>query len=377
MSRRAGALRARPGSLAGMTTTTLDSLLSHDTSDMLGAAATLPSQLRDGLARSARVREQLVETWPGDRGASPRTLVVCGMGGSGVGADLLPAAAEVTAPVVAVKGYELPTWVTDEDRVVCVSYSGATSETLSCFRQAIDRSVVAAVITTGGELAERAGAEGVPVVELPSGMQPRAAVGVIFGALIGVAEALGVVEDATATVEEAVDGASVVVDQHAGTGPEHGAAEPPALGFARQMHDHVIVVSGAGHTEAVAHRWKAQVNENAKVPCFANAYPELCHNELVGWEFARSTGARWALVELMPFEASDAIRARFDITRRIVADSLDVDLRFEPRSRSRAAATFEQLSWGDHVSIFLALLRGIDPTPVDRIHQLKAELAGR
>jgi glucose/mannose-6-phosphate isomerase len=139
----------------------------------------------------------------------------------------------------------------------------------------------------------------------------------------------------------------------------------------------VIVVSGSGHTEAVAHRWKAQVNENSKVPCFANAYPELCHNELVGWEFARSTGSRWALVELLPFEVSEAVRARFDITRRLIAESLDVDLRFEPRSRSRAAATFEQLAWGDYVSIYLALLRGIDPTPVDRIHALKGELAGR
>lgn len=359
------------------TSATLDTLLAHDPADMLGATATLPAQLPDGLERAGRVRAELEAAWPRDRTASPRSLVVCGMGGSGVGADLLPAAADVHAPVAAVKGYDLPTWVSDEDRVVCVSYSGATAETLSCFSQAIDRSVVAAVITTGGELAERARAEGIPVVELPAGMQPRAAVGVIFGALLGVAEALGVVEDAASTIDEAVQGASLVIDQHVGTGPEHATDEPPALGFARQLHDRVIVVSGAGHTEAVAHRWKAQVNENSKVPCFANAYPELCHNELVGWEFARATGASWALVELLPFEASDAIRARFDITRRLIADSLDVDLRFEPRSRSRAAATFEQLAWGDYVSTYLALLRGIDPTPVDRIHQLKGELAGR
>jgi glucose/mannose-6-phosphate isomerase len=236
--------------------------------------------------------------------------------------------------------------------------------------QAIDRSVVAGVITTGGELSERARAEGVPVVELPAGMQPRAAVGLIFGALAGVADSLGVIDDADRIVTEAAQGARLVVD-------EQRAEMPPALELARQLQDHVVVVSGAGHTEAVAHRWKAQINENGKVPCFANAYPELCHNELVGWEFARETGGRWALVELMPFEASDAIRARFDITRRIVADSLDADLRFEPRSASRAAATFEQLSWGDFVSIHLALLRGIDPTPVERIHLLKGELAGR
>jgi glucose/mannose-6-phosphate isomerase len=360
-----------------MTTSTLDTLIAHDVSDMLGAVATLPAQLPDGLARAEQVRDQLAAAWPADDGASPRSLVVCGMGGSGVGADLLPAAADVAAPVVAVKGYELPGWVTDEDRVVCVSYSGATAETLACFDQALDRSVVAAVITTGGELADRARTAGVPIVELPSGMQPRAAVGVIFGALVGVADALGVVEHGSRIVEQAAAGAAIVVDEHTGTGPEHASDAPPALAFARELHDHVVVVYGAGHTEAVAHRWKAQVNENGKVPCFANALPELDHNELVGWEHARATGARWALVELLPLNPSDALQMRFDVTRRLVMDSLDADIRLEPRSTTRAGATFEQLVWGDYISIYLALVRGIDPTPVDRIHTLKGELAGR
>ena len=361
-----------------MTTISLDSLIAHDSADMLGAIASLPTQLPDGFARAEAAADAVRATWAGDMGAVPRSLVVCGMGGSGVGGDLLGAAAEVRTPVVAVKGYELPGWVSDEDRVVCVSYSGATSETLACFDQAVERSVVAAVITTGGELAERARAADVPVVELPAGMQPRAAVGVIFGALVGVAGSLGVVADAADIADEAVAGVRLVVDEHVGTGPEHAGEDiPPALELARQLHDHVIVVSGAGHTEAVAHRWKAQINENGKVPCFANAYPELCHNELVGWEFAKSTGAKWALVELLPFDASEAIGARFDITRDLITDSLDAVLRFEPRATTRAAATFELLAWGDYVSVYLALIRGIDPTPVERIHALKGALAGR
>lgn len=358
-------------------TTALDltNLLAHDHSDMLGAIATLPAQLADGRARAEAAGDDVRGAWPHDSGATPRTLVVCGMGGSGVGADLLPSAvADLGAPVIAVKGYDLPTWVSDEDRVVCCSYSGATSETLACFRQAIERSVVAAVITTGGELAELARANGVPVVELPSGMQPRAAVGVLFGALATVAGMLNVVPHASKIVDEAAAGAQLVIDAQGAVGE---GEEAPALQFARQLHDHVVIVYGAAHTEAVAHRWKAQINENAKIPCWASAYPELDHNELVGWEHARATGGRFAVVELLPFEASDAIRARFDITKRIAAPSLDTDIRFEPRSSSRAAATFEQLVWGDYVSVFGALVRGIDPTPVDRIHVLKGELAGR
>jgi glucose/mannose-6-phosphate isomerase len=113
------------------------------------------------------------------------------------------------------------------------------------------------------------------------------------------------------------------------------------------------------------------------VPCFANAYPELDHNEIVGWEHARASGAKWALVELVPFAAHPSIVARFDITRRLIADVVDTDLRFEPTATTRAGAAFEQLVWGDYVSVYLALVRGIDPSPVDRIQSLKGELAGR
>jgi glucose/mannose-6-phosphate isomerase len=355
------------------TATDLTALLAHDTSDMLGAIATLPAQLADGRQRAEASADAIHVAWPKDDGATPRSLVVCGMGGSGVGADLLPAAVEdLQVPVIAVKGYDLPSWVNDEDRVICCSYSGATSETLACFRQAVERSVVAAVITTGGELAELARANDVPVVTLPGGMQPRAAVGVLFGALATVAGFLNVVPHSSRVIDEAAEGAKLVIDEHAGAGDDL-----PGLRFARELHDHVVIVYGAAHTEAVAHRWKAQINENTKVPCWASAYPELDHNELVGWEFARETGGRFAVVELLPYQASDAIRARFDITKRIAAPSLDTDLRFEPRASSRAAATFEQLVWGDYVSVYGALVRGIDPTPVERIHVLKGELAGR
>lgn len=369
----------RSGSVAPMTTTAFD-LATHtaaDPADMLGAIATLPDQMADGLARARTVREQLEAAWPSDEVATPRTLVVCGMGGSGVGADLLRAAAELQAPMVSVKGYDLPAWVTDEDRVVCCSYSGATAETIACFHQAVERSIVTAVITTGGPLAELARANQVPVVELPSGMQPRAAVGVLFGALAGVAETLHVVRDAGDLVAEAQSGARMVIEENTGTGPERGSDQPPAVEFARQLHDHAVVVYGAAHSEAVAHRWKAQINENSKTPCFANGYPELDHNEILGWTHSHDCGARWALVELMPYAASEPLRSRFDITRRLIGDGVDSVLRFEPRSTNLAAATFELMTWGDYISVHMALLRGIDPSPVDRIQSLKAELGGR
>jgi glucose/mannose-6-phosphate isomerase len=354
-------------------TITTASLLEHDTSGMLEAIHGLPEQLPDGFARAAVLRDDIVRAsarHSGDGGPSPRTLILCGMGGSGVGADLLPAVADIGCPVVAVKGYELPSWVNTTDRVVCVSYSGGTAETLSCFDAAQGRSVVAAVITTGGELAARARAGGVPVVHMPEGFQPRAAVGVLFGAIVGVADALGLVTDGASVVERAALGARRVVGMH-----EH-ATEPPALDIAMEIGDATPVIYGAGITAPVAWRWKAQINENAKMPAFANTYPELDHNEIVGWERAPAGGARWALVELRPPAMLEALERRFTVTADIIARELHARITVQPEAADAAEAVFELVVWGDYVSTYLALLHGVDPTPVERIRQLKEHLAG-
>ena len=127
-------------------------LTSVDRADMLGAIDSLPEQLERSAAAAlaSDVRSKIHDRI----GATPpRALVVCGMGGSGVGADLLGACAELHMPVIPVKGYDLPDWVGPDDAVICVSYSGATAETLSCVRQTIQRSRLVAAVTSGGELA--------------------------------------------------------------------------------------------------------------------------------------------------------------------------------------------------------------------------------
>ena len=355
------------------------SLLDLDTENMLGAIANIPQHLRDGLESSMAVRKAITAS---AGNALPRALVVCGMGGSGVAADLLPAASDSAVPVIAVKGYEIPSWVSGDDAVVCMSYSGETSETLACFDAANELGVVAAVVTTGGELARRATEQGVPIVIVPSGFQPRAAVGLMTGALAGVAEALGVIDHAHDFIDDGARGAQGVIDLHTTADDPDGSAtqyiedDPPALTMARQLQGTVIVIYGAGNSVPIAHRWKAQPNENSKVPAFANAYPELDHNELVGWELATSHGVKWSLIELVPGNVLPALRTRMDITRDLIADSLTCDLRLDATSMSRAGAVFELVAWGDYISTWLALVNGIDPTPVARIHKLKAALAG-
>lgn len=366
-----------------MTIASESQLATVDASDMLGAIRTLPAQLREGYARARDARAAIGREWPHRERAGrpgPRTLIVCGMGGSGVGGDLLGAAFDVGVPVIAVKGYELPSWASEDDCVVCVSYSGQTAETLSCFRAAVDRATVSAVITSGGELGQLAAQHGVPVVGVQSGMQPRAAVGVLFGSLAGVAEALNVIDDAEDAIESAARAAQAVIDLHVGAGDQDGMTvqledDPPALAMARQITDATAVIYGTGMTVPIAWRWKAQINENAKHPAFANAYPELDHNEIVGWERAGACG-RWAVIELLGPDILPQNRQRMDVTNGIIEDDLVASLRFQTTALDRAGATFELIVWGDYLATYLALVNGVDPTPVDRIQRLKQELAG-
>ena len=165
-----GAGRHRLGRLGGLMNLDNDSIEGVDRAGMLGEVLAQPLQLGDALwrAESAGIR-------PRDL---PGGLVVCGMGGSAIGGDLALAALgdRATRPITVVRGYALESWIPPESLVLCASYSGDTEETLACFEAAGAAGTQRVVLTTGGALAELARAEGVPVIGVPAGMQPRAAV---------------------------------------------------------------------------------------------------------------------------------------------------------------------------------------------------------
>jgi glucose/mannose-6-phosphate isomerase len=337
-----------------------------DSADMHGAIGSLPDQLRSAYSAASSALD-------GTSLQTPRALVVCGMGGSGVGGDLLAATADLSVPVVGVKGYDIPAWVGSDDLVVCVSYSGNTAETLACANAAHDAGAPIVAITSGGKIGGLAEGWNAPIVPVQSGMQPRAAVGQLYASLVAVAERASALRDAEELLTEAAAGAQLVVDEHS----ELSNEEAPAAVLARSLEGYLVVVYGAGPTAAVAGRWKAQINENAKLPAYSNTYPELDHNEIVGWQFARATGARWAVVELVgPGERSENT-ARMEATMALVADSVDAHRRIHARTASRAGGVFELTALGDYLSLHLALLRGIDPSPVERIESLKERLGGK
>ena len=306
--------------------------------------------------------------------ARPTGLVVCGMGGSAIGADLVFACLpDLPVPAAVVRGYGLPAWVGPEALVVAVSYSGGTEETLACTAEALERGCTPVCVASGGALAALAGARGLPLLTVPGGGQPRASLGHLSMPLLATLEAAGLCGDFSADVAET---AALLRAGNEALGPRAAAATNAAKLLAGRLHKKQAVVYGAGLTAPAARRWKGQVNENAKAPAFWNELPELDHNELMGWTSLPHVAAATLAVFLNDALGDARLLRRAALTAAALeARGVAVE-RVQTRGASRLARLFSLVQLGDYASFYLALLYGVDPTPVGAIEDFKAELAG-
>lgn len=335
-----------------------------DPSGQLADVLALPEHLRDALWRvESAIMEEL---------DTPAGLVVAGMGGSAIGGALARAALgdHASRPIFVTRAYGLPSWTTPETMVLCASYSGNTEETLACFESAGALGAQRVVVTTGGRLAEMARADGVPVIPLPGGFQPRAAVAYMTVAALEVAAMCGAGPRLTSEIDVAASHTEQLVAEWGPDAPEDSLAKE----IARGLLGTAPVVVGAGLTTPIAYRWKTQINENAKQPCFTAELPELDHNELVGWEGAPDAG-RFSAVFLDDCDAHPRVKARMDLTQRLIAENAAATFKVETRGETNIERVISLVLLGDLVSLYLAVLRGVDPGPVKLIEQLKAELA--
>jgi glucose/mannose-6-phosphate isomerase len=325
----------------------------------------LPDQLRDALWR--------VESANLEPHDSRGGLVVAGMGGSAIGGALARAALGDRAlrPIVLARGYELPSWTMPDTTVLCASYTGNTEETLAIYEAAGALGARRVVATTGGRLADAARGDGVPVIPLPGGFQPRAAVAYSLVAALEVAGLCGASEHLHAEIDVAGVHVERLVTEWSPDGPDDSLAKE----LARGLHGTVPQVAGADLTAPVAYRWKTQINENAKTPCFDHELPELDHNEIVGWEGAPALG-RFSAVFLDDLDLHPRIRQRIELTRGLIASHAAGTYRVESIGATRIERLISLVLLGDLVSLYLAVLRGVDPTPVVVLDQLKAALAG-
>jgi glucose/mannose-6-phosphate isomerase len=337
-----------------------------DTSHQLEDILALPEHLRDALTRVETAFLEELDTKDG--------LVVAGMGGSAIGGALARAALgdHASRPIIGARAYGLPAWTTPDTTVLCVSYSGNTEETLACYEAAGALGANRVVVTTGGRLAAMARADRVPVIPLPGGFQPRAAVGYVTVAALEVAALCGAGPRLTSEIDVAASHTEQLVADWGPDAPEDSLAKE----VARALLGTTPVVAGAGLTAPIAYRWKTQINENAKMPAFSHELPELDHNEIAGWEGASGAG-RFSAVFLDDADAHPRVKARIELTERLVAPHAVASYRLETRGQTEIERVISLVLLGDLVSLYLAVLRGVDPGPVRVIDELKAALAER
>jgi glucose/mannose-6-phosphate isomerase len=333
-----------------------------DSTGQFAESLGLADHLRDALWRVDSANIAPVDAHGG--------LIVAGMGGSSVGGRLASGAfgPRLRRPLALAMGYDIPAWIGRETLVLCSSYSGSTEETLATYDAARAAGAPRIVATTGGPLAERARADGVPVVPLPGGFQPRAAVGYSFVTALEAARLCG----AAPSVREELEGAAVLATELAAEWGPDGDEDSEAKRLARALHGTIPVITGTGLTASVAYRWKTQLNENAEIPAFASKLPEHDHNEIVGWAGAER---RLGAVFLDDPEGDERAARRMEVTAELAAEGAAVVERVTARGDTRIERLVSLVLLGDLVSLYMAVLRGVDPVHVRAIDTLKERLA--
>jgi glucose/mannose-6-phosphate isomerase len=349
-----------------MATLDREAVAAVDSTNQIGEILDLHVHLRDALWRVDSAAIKSCDT--------PGGVIVAGMGGSAVGGRLAAGAIgpRLRRPLVVTDGYALPGWAGPDTLVLCSSYSGTTEETLAAYDDAGERGAPRIAVTTGGPLAERARRDGVPVIPVPGGFQPRAAVGYSLVSALEAAAICGAAPSLRDEVEAAAALAESLAPEWGPDGPEDGDAKA----LARRLRGTVPVIAGAELAAPAAYRWKCQINENAGQPAFASALPEMDHNEAVGWPAAGGFG-RFSAVFLEDPGNHPRNRLRSELTAEQAAAGAVVVERVTARGETATERLISLVLLGDLVSLYLAVLRGEDPASIPPIDQLKAALAER
>lgn len=340
-----------------------------DTHNMIGEIDGLPKQLADAWALG-----QSLPLPPIGAGGVAR-VVIAGLGGSAIGADLLAAycAAEAKVPVFVHRDYGLPAFAAGRDTlVIASSHSGNTEETLDAVEVALGRGCTAMAVTTGGLLARRATESKIPLWVFEHGGQPRAAIGFSFGLLLALFARLRLIPDPAADMAEAIEAMRRVSERN---GVAVATAQNAAKRYAGQLVGRWVTVFGAGLMAPVARRLKTQINEIAKAGANFEFIPEADHNALAGIQNPEGV--------LMPHTMSLFLRSpsdhpqnrkRLDLTKQAyMLEGLNADF-LDARGRSPLANMWTQILFGDYLAFYVAMGYGVDPTPVEAIAHFKESL---
>lgn len=346
---------------------TFEEIFTIDTSNMYSLIKKFPDQVEEAIkiGNTARVKLNV---------GSIENVTLCGLGGSAIGGDLLKSylAGELNVPFLVNRHYTLPEFVGKNSLVIISSYSGNTEETTTAFKETIKRRAKILCISSGGAVAKLAKKRRIPLITIPGGLPPRAALGYSFFPLLIALGKLGLIKNRSREINEAL----ALLKEKSN---EHGNPDPSsnkAFQLAELLRGRVgIVYSSTERFDAVATRWRGQMAENGKSLMFGHVLPEMNHNELVGWKMLTEQMREMQVIFLRDKNDHPRVKVRMDITKGVIAEHTQHITEVWSEGASLLARMFSLVYLGDWVSFYLAILHNVDPTPVKVIDYLKDELS--
>jgi len=299
-------------------------------------------------------------------------VVYGAMGGSALAASLVNIWPKLAKPFEVVRDYDIPGYVDDDTLFIAASYSGNTEETLSALEQAEAKGAQIAVIAGGGKLQEVAETKGYPFILLPKAAQPRYAVLYNFKAVLLLLEKAGLLkEDFRPELEKA---AQFLSEQTKAWRPDVACRDNPAKQLAQELIGKSVVVYGGPKLAAAAYKWKISINENAKHVAWVGYIPEFSHNEFIGWS-EQPKDKPYAVVDLRSSFEHPRVLKRLEITARMLSGRRPEPHVVEAEGETVLEHLLYTTAFGDFVSIYLALLNGLNPAPVDLVEKFKKEMS--
>jgi len=302
-----------------------------------------------------------------------KSVVFFGLGGSAVAGEIVcqKLSHHWNFPALVIKKSTLPAFIDENTLCVALSYSGNTKETIDCYKEAIKRGCKVIAITSGGNLEKLSAQNKNVIVKLEEDFQPRAALGLLIGATFGSLEKVHLIEDAHEIVAKTVELLHSLKEKYA---PDALTEVNQAKKIALKLLDHLpLVYASESLGLATSGRWKTQLNENAKVMAFSNVFPELAHNEIMS---ASELSGSIIIYLKNPDEDADSLIAN-SIALKLMKPHEEKLLEIASVGESQMEKMLSLIYLGDFVSAYLAILRGVDPTPVEHISRLKKELKQR
>lgn len=335
----------------------LQKIHERDAQDALGIAERQWQQLEE-------VFELQVET------RAIKNVVLGGMGGSALSALVAQSWPGEAVPFVVCRDYDIPSFVGPETLFIASSYSGNTEETVSALEQAGNTGAAIVVIASGGKLEQIATERGYPFLRLPGGFQPRHVVFASLKALLTIFDAYGITKNTAHELAEKAEWIKGVIAQWV---PTVATSQNKAKEIALELMGKSVVVYAGPKLSSAAYKWKISFNENAKQVAWWNQYSEFNHNEFMGWT-QQPEHKPYAVIDLRSNLEHPQIQKRFVISAKLLSGKRPAPIVVEAQGETLLEQLLSTIVLGDFVTLYLALLNGINPTPVDLIEKLKHEL---